>query len=107
MQLFFEWDAVRPIFIICLLTEVFLCLVFFSQRRRAQSASKVVEKMKKRQAALVNFLMLTTFSSKYIIFVRIREFFKKCNRPFPSSCLPPLQSESKCEVFVVKISFRS
>ena len=23
------------------------------------------------------------------------------NRPFPSSCLPPLQSESKCEVFVV------
>ena len=21
------------------------------------------------------------------------------NRPFPSSCLPPLQSESKCEIF--------
>ena len=31
----------------------------------------------------------------------------KTNRPFPSSCLPPLQSESKCEVFVVKISFHS
>ena len=29
------------------------------------------------------------------------------NRPFPSSCLPPLQSESKCEVFVMKISFHS
>ena len=27
------------------------------------------------------------------------------NRPFPSSCMPPLQGESKCEVFVVKISF--
>ena len=26
------------------------------------------------------------------------------NRPFPSSCLPPLQSESKCEVFVMVIS---
>ena len=25
------------------------------------------------------------------------------NRPFPSSCLPPLQSESKCEVFVMVI----
>ena len=27
-----------------------------------------------------------------------------CNRPFPRSCLPPLQSESKCEVFVMVIS---
>ena len=26
------------------------------------------------------------------------------NRPFPSSCLPRLQSESKCEVFVMVIS---
>ena len=26
------------------------------------------------------------------------------NRPFSSSCLPPLQSESKCEVFVMVIS---
>ena len=26
------------------------------------------------------------------------------NRPFPSSCLPPLQIESKCEVFVMVIS---
>ena len=26
------------------------------------------------------------------------------SRPFPSSCLPPLQSESKCEIFVVVIS---
>ena len=30
-----------------------------------------------------------------------------CNRPFPSSSLPPLQSESKCEVFLMKISFHS
>ena len=29
------------------------------------------------------------------------------NRPFPSSRLPPLQSESKCEVFFMKISFHS
>ena len=29
------------------------------------------------------------------------------NGPFPSSCLPPLQSESKCEVFVMIISFHS
>ena len=28
----------------------------------------------------------------------------KCNRPFPSSCLPHHQSESKCEVFVMVIS---
>lgn len=36
----------------------FVCLTasfFFFQRRRAQSASKVVEKMKKRQAELVSF----------------------------------------------------
>ena len=26
------------------------------------------------------------------------------NRPFPSSCLPSLQSESKCAVFVMVIS---
>ena len=26
------------------------------------------------------------------------------NRPFPSSCLPLLQSESKCDVFVMVIS---
>ena len=31
----------------------------------------------------------------------------KENRPFPSSCLPPLQSESKFEGFVMKISFHS
>ena len=29
---------------------------------------------------------------------------KDFSRPFPSSCLPPLQSESKCEVFVMAIS---
>ena len=27
-----------------------------------------------------------------------------CDRPFLSSCLPPLQSESKCEAFVMVIS---
>ena len=32
---------------------------------------------------------------------------KKHNSPFPSSCLPPLQSESKCEVFLMKNSFHS
>lgn len=34
---------------------VFPTASFFFQRRRAQSASKVVEKMKKRQAELVSF----------------------------------------------------
>ena len=29
------------------------------------------------------------------------------NRSFPSSCLAPLQSEAKCEAFVMKISFHS
>ena len=29
------------------------------------------------------------------------------NRPFPSSRLRPLQRESKCEVFVMQISFHS
>ena len=29
---------------------------------------------------------------------------KQTNRPFPSSYLPPLQSESKCVVFVMVIS---
>ena len=29
------------------------------------------------------------------------------NRPFPSSPQPPFQSEAKCEVFVMKISFHS
>ena len=31
-------------------------------------------------------------------------FMLEWNRPFPSSCLPPLQSESKYEVFVMVIS---
>ena len=34
-------------------------------------------------------------------------FVQVVNRPFPSSSLPPLQSESKCEVFLMKISFYS
>ena len=29
------------------------------------------------------------------------------NRPFPSSPQPSFQSEAKCEVFVMKISFHS
>ena len=32
---------------------------------------------------------------------------EEMNRPFPSSCLLPLQSESKCEVFLMRISFHS
>ena len=36
-------------------------------------------------------------------------YMKTCsrNRPFPSSPQPPFQSESKCVVFVMKISFHS
>ena len=34
-------------------------------------------------------------------------FILICNRPFPSSPQPPFQSEAKCEVFVMKISFHS
>ena len=33
-----------------------------------------------------------------------QEVQSKINRPFPSSCLPSLQSEFKCEVFLVVIS---
>ena len=33
--------------------------------------------------------------------------FTPLNRPFPSSPQPPFQSEAKCEVFVMKISFHS
>ena len=33
----------------------------------------------------------------------VYRFCHACNSPFPSSCLPPLQSESKCEVFVMVI----
>ena len=29
------------------------------------------------------------------------------NRPFPSCCEPHYESEAKCEVFVMKISFHS
>ena len=35
------------------------------------------------------------------------EFAELVNRPFPSSPQPPFQSEAKCEVFVMKISFHS
>ena len=51
------------------------------------------------------FLRLLRFSplhkNQYLIRVNV-----VCvpNRPFPSSCLPPLQSETKCEVFVMVIS---
>ena len=33
-----------------------------------------------------------------------KQVFGETNRPFPSSRLPPLQRESKCEVFVMVIS---
>ena len=39
--------------------------------------------------------------------VLLFSFKVSANRPFPSSCLRPLQSESKCKVFVMKISFHS
>ena len=29
------------------------------------------------------------------------------NRPFPSSPQPPFQSEAKCKIFLMKISFHS
>ena len=37
-------------------------------------------------------------------FVTLIEIFVASYWPFPSSCLPPLQSESKCRVFVMVIS---
>ena len=45
-------------------------------------------------------------SSIFLKFFFVNQFlaFAIANRPFPSSCLPPLQSESKCEVFVMVIS---
>ena len=38
------------------------------------------------------------------IYFRLQLGHCQMNRPFPSSCLPALQSESKCEVFVMVIS---
>ena len=38
---------------------------------------------------------------------KVSRGLKRINGPFPSSCLPPLQSESKCEVFVMISSFHS
>ena len=35
----------------------------------------------------------------------IMGFAKVENRPFPISCLPPLQSESKCKVFEMVITY--
>ena len=35
-------------------------------------------------------------------------FHHKClNRPFPSCCEPHYESEAKCKVFIMKISFHS
>ena len=39
-----------------------------------------------------------TDSAKLFVFI---------NRPLPSSPLPPFQSEARCEVFVMKITFHS
>ena len=51
----------------------------------------------------VRILAGKTLNSK----VNAKNMYKLPNRPFPSSSLPHLQSESKCEVFVMKISFHS
>ena len=46
-----------------------------------------------------------------MVFVRkplfVRSLFEIINRPFPSCFEPPYESEAKCEVFVMKISFHS
>ena len=38
---------------------------------------------------------------------KMRKEWRLFYRPFPSSPPPPFQSEAKCEVFVMKISFNS
>ena len=38
------------------------------------------------------------------LFLNVAFCHRMLNGPFPSSCLPPLQSESKCEVFVMVIT---
>ena len=42
--------------------------------------------------------------SKFVLLQQTEALKDLLNRPFPSSSLPPLQSESKCEVFVMVIS---
>ena len=44
------------------------------------------------------------FTDHFVTFVKTE---LACNRPFPSSSQPPFQSEAKCKVFVMKISFQS
>ena len=53
-----------------------------------------------------------TFSNSLIFHEKTKEIIAvkevwicRLNRPFPSSPQPPFQSEAKCEVFVMKISF--
>ena len=54
------------------------------------------------------FLTLTYFGAIFPPRCGIAEYqISQMNRPFPSSCLAPLQSEAKCEVFVMKISSHS
>ena len=43
--------------------------------------------------------------STYVVLGLRAGFHQRWNRPFPSSPQPPFQSEAKCEVFVMKISF--
>ena len=48
-----------------------------------------------------------SITKSHMIFLEqfgIKIFSKTTNRPFRSSCLPPLQSKSKCKIFVMVIS---
>ena len=65
---------------------------------------------------LINIYGPTNPTERKVVFDNLHEYFLPAdaviiagdyNKPFPSSCLPPLQNESKCEVFVMKISFHS
>ena len=37
----------------------------------------------------------------------VSKFLRMINRPFPSCCEPHYESEAKCKVFIMKISFHS
>ena len=57
-----------------------------------------------KEEALNRFQRIVTQREFEIALEDVKVGKSQANMPFSSSCLPPLQSESKCEVFVMVIS---
>ena len=70
-----------------------------TMRLNATENKSVTLKDRKKQQTLTFVSNIITAKNSFMVFC-----VYVTNRPFPSPCLPPLQSESKCEVFVMVIS---